>query len=169
MFICYCCNNRRYWPDSEGSTKSYGDCVVTWVRTDDLGSHVVRELLLKHNKTKTTRTVRQVQYNDWPDHGVTETAPFLQFLNTVERVERQGRSKASPLMVHCSAGVGRTGVFMLLRVVIDKLKRRIVPRLSDILVEMRRQRMLLVQTPSQYEFCFDAAIAALEDPSFEYY
>jgi protein tyrosine phosphatase len=84
-------------------------------------------------------------------------------------MERRNPIKGSPLLVHCSAGVGRTGVFLMLRVLLDKLKRRVIPNLGDILEELRRQRMLLVQTPSQYVFCHEAAIAALKDPSVEYY
>eukprot|EP00038_Savillea_parva_P018932 m.25878 g.25878 ORF g.25878 m.25878 type:complete len:987 (+) comp4275_c0_seq1:391-3351(+) len=158
----------RYWPEAQGETETYGDCEVTWLKTQRLKGHDVRELQLKWQGS--TRVIKHVQFYGWPDHGVpTDALEFLDFVGTVERQLRTRSNKQNPFVVHCSAGVGRTGVFLMLYVVLDKLRRRIIPNLADILAEFRRQRMLLVQTPSQFSFCHEAAIAALERTGFEYF
>eukprot|EP00036_Acanthoecidae_sp_10tr_P008281 CAMPEP_0182917854 /NCGR_PEP_ID=MMETSP0105_2-20130417/1740_1 /TAXON_ID=81532 ORGANISM="Acanthoeca-like sp., Strain 10tr" /NCGR_SAMPLE_ID=MMETSP0105_2 /ASSEMBLY_ACC=CAM_ASM_000205 /LENGTH=1145 /DNA_ID=CAMNT_0025054873 /DNA_START=250 /DNA_END=3687 /DNA_ORIENTATION=- len=158
----------QYWPRNEGESEPFGDCEVHWSATTEHKSHVVRELRLVWRGE--TRTVHQVQFIGWPDHGVpTDATDFLRFAQTVDKVKRGTHDKSAPVMVHCSAGVGRTGVFLMLHVLLDKLRRRIVPHLGDVLAELRRQRMLLVQTPSQFQFCHEAAIAALRDPKFEYF
>lgn len=72
---------------------------------------------------------------------------------------------------HCNHGVtqvGRTGVFMMMNIVFDKLRRRIIPDLGAILAEIRKQRMLLVQTAMQFSFCHEAAVTFLNSTEFEY-
>eukprot|EP00041_Stephanoeca_diplocostata_P031894 m.1004042 g.1004042 ORF g.1004042 m.1004042 type:complete len:1187 (+) comp24047_c0_seq1:242-3802(+) len=157
----------QYWPAVEGSTEIYGTVQVLWAGTENAGGYVVREFVMTHRGV--SRTVYQVHFTDWPDHGIpTSARQFVDMMFAVERIKRKVMSRFSPLLVHCSAGVGRTGVFMMMNIVLDKLRRRIIPDLAAILEEIRKQRMLLVQTDMQFKFCHEAAETFLNSDKFEY-
>jgi protein tyrosine phosphatase len=136
------------------------------------------------------RDVSHLQYLGWPDHGVPDTAtPFLTLLRDVSRIERHLlRSKAfasaldlPPLVVHCSAGIGRSGTFICVHAVLEELvgalyDRRLCRRRADGGVRplviaarverMRQQRYGMVQTESQFRFCYAAVLDALQSPGF---
>ena len=110
-----------------------------------------------------TRTVFHVHYTAWPDHGVPSNArDFVAILEAVQRLQARVSEKAGYTVVHCSAGVGRTGVLLLTWILIEKLRRGFLPDAQAVLVELREQRGVLVQTPEQFRFCFAAALAWLE-------
>ena len=117
---------------------------------------------------KTGRSIAHA-LDGWPDHGVPEGPDeFLNMIKVVQELE-DANSAAGPTLVHCSAGVGRTGVFLLVSVILDKLRQSIIPDFTAVLQELRKQRMLLVQMPQQFVFCFEAAIAALKSDDWRYY
>uniref|UniRef100_A0AC35F179 Uncharacterized protein n=1 Tax=Panagrolaimus sp. PS1159 TaxID=55785 RepID=A0AC35F179_9BILA len=95
------------------------------------------------------RTIHQVHFTSWPDHGVPDTVfPLLSFMNYVAEIQSTG-----PIIVHCSAGVGRSGSFIL----IDSMRRHLLQcdriNIQAHLKHIRNQRAKLVQTVDQYIFC----------------
>ena len=124
----------QYWP-SKGS-ELYANCVqVTLVDTAELATHTVRTFVLTplghyaqtqmalntHNANyEPRREVRHYQYTAWPEHGVPEQpTPFLMF---VRRVRAANPLDSGPVVVHCSAGVGRTGCFIVADTLLEKIR-----------------------------------------------
>ena len=84
-------------------------------------------------------------YTAWPDHGVPQFATSLiGFINRVQK--SHDKSKPAPLLVHCSAGVGRTGTFVMLDTMIDRLRNEDSLNVYEFLKHMRGKRMYMVQT-----------------------
>lgn len=165
----------QYWPGGgKGDAVDFGDYKVECADEPvEMGtSTTVLRLLLQRRvagKWSAPVNVFHVQFAGWPDHGVPDGPDeFLHMMKVVQELE-DANSAAGPTLVHCSAGVGRTGVFLLVSVILDKLRQSIIPDFTAVLQELRKQRMLLVQMPQQFVFCFEAAIAALKSDDWRYY
>ena len=90
-------------------------------------------------------TVTHMHYTAWPDHGVPENA--MSVISFIRRVRREHpHSLDQPLLVHCSAGVGRTGTFILLDTVMQQIKNEGTLSIYNVLKNVRDQRMKMVQT-----------------------
>ena len=90
-------------------------------------------------------TVTHMHYTAWPDHGVPENA--MSVISFIRRVRREHpHSLDQPLLVHCSAGVGRTGTFILLDTVMQQMKNEGTLSIYNVLKNVRDQRMKMVQT-----------------------
>ena len=90
-------------------------------------------------------TVTHMHYTAWPDHGVPENA--MSVISFIRRVRREHpHSLDQPLLVHCSAGVGRTGTFILLDTVMQQIKNEGTLSIYNVLRNVRDQRMKMVQT-----------------------
>ena len=86
----------------------------------------------------------QFHFTTWPDHGVPDYAtPILGFHR---RVKSQHKPSRGPLLVHCSAGVGRTGTYIALDNILDQIAAENVVGVSSTIVKARKQRMKMVQT-----------------------
>lgn len=95
----------QYWP-SRG-TEIYGPMSVAISDVQELATYCIRTFQIQKDGYSDSREVKQLQFTAWPDHGVPDhPAPFLQFLR---RVRSLNPPEAGPIIVHCSAGVGRTG------------------------------------------------------------
>ncbi|NXY51166.1 PTPRS phosphatase, partial [Ceuthmochares aereus] len=106
------------------------------------------------NGSSEKREVRQFQFTAWPDHGVPEyPTPFLAFLR---RVKTCNPSDAGPIVVHCSAGVGRTGCFIVIDAMLERIKHEKTVDIYGHVTLMRSQRNYMVQTEDQYSFIHDA-------------
>ncbi|XP_060040613.1 tyrosine-protein phosphatase non-receptor type 21-like, partial [Erinaceus europaeus] len=160
----------RYWPrlGSRHNTVTYGRFkIITRFRTDS-GCYATTGLKMKHLLTGQERTVWHLQYTDWPEHGCPEDIKgFLSYLEEIQSVRRHTNSTSepknpnSPLLVHCSAGVGRTGVVILSEIMIACLEHNEtldVPRMLD---SLRQQRMMMVQTLCQYTFVYRVLVQFL--------
>ena len=89
--------------------------------------------------------VTHYQYTSWPDDEVPQFA--TSFLNFVRRVQKvHDKSKGVPLLVHCSAGVGRTGIFIALDTLLDTMRSETSISVFEVVKDMRRRRVLLIQT-----------------------
>uniref|UniRef100_A0A7M4F1C5 protein-tyrosine-phosphatase n=1 Tax=Crocodylus porosus TaxID=8502 RepID=A0A7M4F1C5_CROPO len=119
----------RYWPDD---TEVYGDIKVTLIETEPLkGYHEIRE-------------IRQFHFTSWPDHGVPCYATGL--LGFVRQVKFLNPPEAGPIVVHCSAGAGRTGCFIAIDIMLDMAENEGVVDIFNCVRELRSQRVNLVQT-----------------------
>ncbi|XP_060737342.1 tyrosine-protein phosphatase non-receptor type 18 isoform X1 [Tachysurus vachellii] len=150
-----------YWaPRDDPST--FGPFTVSTVEESPTNEEViVRTLAVKH--CDETRTVSHFQYMAWPDHGIPVVADGILGMMDSVRV-RQG-CHPGPLLVHCSAGCGRTGVICAIDIVNDLLLKKKIGEdfsIMDLVLELRRQRPSAVQTKEQYEFVFHTVAQMFE-------
>ncbi|XP_061768694.1 receptor-type tyrosine-protein phosphatase S isoform X20 [Nerophis ophidion] len=142
----------QYWPTR--GTETYGLIQVTLLDTVELATYCVRTFALFKNGSSEKREVRQFQFTAWPDHGVPEhPTPFLAFLR---RVKACNPPDAGPMVVHCSAGVGRTGCFIVIDAMMERIKHEKTADIYGHVTLMRTQRNYMVQTEDQYVFIHDA-------------
>ncbi|XP_036170740.1 tyrosine-protein phosphatase non-receptor type 21 isoform X3 [Myotis myotis] len=161
----------RYWPrlGSRHNTVTYGRFKITTRFRTDSGCYATTGLKMKHLLTGQERTVWHLQYTDWPEHGCPEDLKgFLSYLEEIQSVRRHTNSTSEPkgpnppLLVHCSAGVGRTGVVILSEIMIACLEHNEVLDIPRVLDKLRQQRMMLVQTLIQYTFVYRVLIQFLK-------
>ncbi|XP_026500761.1 tyrosine-protein phosphatase corkscrew-like isoform X1 [Vanessa tameamea] len=150
----------RYWPES-GQEETYDELTVKSMSETCYEDYIVREFDVNDNNT--CRTMYQYQYTSWPDHGTpVDTDGVLAFVEDINRrMYRISQEKDGPeqnvLCVHCSAGVGRTGTFIVLDMLIDKIK---LSRFNceidvyDTVKLVRAQRSGMVQNKAQYRFLY---------------
>uniref|UniRef100_A0A4W6G9T7 Tyrosine-protein phosphatase n=1 Tax=Lates calcarifer TaxID=8187 RepID=A0A4W6G9T7_LATCA len=148
----------QYWPNPD-STTTYGNFTVTCHNEEGNSAFLVREMTLTH--TEQQRELTQIQYLAWPDHGVPDdSTDFLDFVALV-RTKRAGQDQ--PMVVHCSAGIGRTGVLITMETALCLMEcgQPVYP--LDIVRTMRDQRAMMIQTPSQYRFVCEAILKVYEE------
>ncbi|XP_053553555.1 tyrosine-protein phosphatase non-receptor type 21 isoform X2 [Bombina bombina] len=162
----------RYWPrlGSRHNTVTYGRFKITTRFRTDSGCYATTGLKIKHLLTGQERTVWHLQYTDWPEHGHPEDSKgFLSYLEEIQSVRRHTNSSTDPnspnppVLVHCSAGVGRTGVVLLSEVMIACLEHNEMLDIPSVLDMLRQQRMMMVQTISQYTFVYKVLIQFLKN------
>ncbi|XP_071768102.1 tyrosine-protein phosphatase non-receptor type 2a [Centroberyx gerrardi] len=153
----------QYWPTTEEQQMSFTDTgfVVRLVSEEDQSYYTIRVLELQNTKTGESREIYHFHYTTWPDFGVPESpASFLNFLFKVRESGSLG-PEHGPSVVHCSAGIGRSGTFSLVDTCLVLMDRRKDPSSVDIqkvLLDMREYRMGLIQTPDQLRFSYMAVI-----------
>uniref|UniRef100_A0A7N8XR94 protein-tyrosine-phosphatase n=1 Tax=Mastacembelus armatus TaxID=205130 RepID=A0A7N8XR94_9TELE len=104
------------------------------------------------------REIRQFHFTGWPDHGVPYHATGL--LGFIRRVKSKTLTNAGPMVVHCSAGAGRTGCFIVIDIMLDMAEREGVVDIYNCVRELRSRRVNMVQTEEQYVFIHDAILEA---------
>ena len=115
-----------YWPQNDGSSLEIGDFTITKKFSSDSGSYCTTTLQLTHTPTKRVRRVWHLQYSGWQDHGCPEDVrQYLAFCEEMGALRRHtvsevaaGKNNNTPVLVHCSAGVGRTGVTILVDILL---------------------------------------------------
>ncbi|XP_066481613.1 tyrosine-protein phosphatase non-receptor type 2 isoform X3 [Tiliqua scincoides] len=153
----------QYWPAKEDDPmmfKETGFCVR--LKAEDVKSYyTVRQLQLENTNTGESRMIFHFHYTTWPDFGVPESpASFLNFLFKV-RESGSLNPEHGPAVIHCSAGIGRSGTFSLVDTCLVLMEKREDPFSVDIkqvLLNMRKYRMGLIQTPDQLRFSYMAVI-----------
>nr|KAF6269564.1 protein tyrosine phosphatase receptor type H [Myotis myotis] len=151
----------HYWPlDAQPCT--HGHLQVTLEGEKVMENWTVRDLKLRHTQEQKTLSVRQFHYVAWPDHGVPHSPdPLLAFW----KVLRQWLDKTpegGPPIVHCSAGVGRTGTLIALDVLLRQLECEGVVGPFSFVKKMRESRPLMVQTEAQYVFLHQCLLRFLQ-------
>ncbi|XP_035245445.1 receptor-type tyrosine-protein phosphatase T isoform X13 [Anguilla anguilla] len=145
----------RYWPDE---TEVYGDVKVTLIETEPLAEYVIRTFTVQKKGHHEIREIRQFHFTSWPDHGVPCYATGL--LGFVRQVKFLNPPDAGPIVVHCSAGAGRTGCFIAVDIMLDMAENEGVVDIFNCIRELRSQRVNMVQTEEQYVFVHDAILEA---------
>jgi len=144
----------RYWPE-EGSEQYHifeVHLVSEHVWCED---YLVRSVYLKNTRTGETRTVTQFHFRSWPAHGVpSSTKALLEFRR---KVNKSYRGRSCPIVVHCSDGVGRSGTYVLIDMVLNRLSKGCKEiDIAATLEHIRDQRGGMVQNRQQFEFCLMA-------------
>uniref|UniRef100_A0A8C7PJW9 protein-tyrosine-phosphatase n=1 Tax=Oncorhynchus mykiss TaxID=8022 RepID=A0A8C7PJW9_ONCMY len=142
----------HYWP-ADREPLYYGDLVVQMLSESVLAEWTIREFKISsEGRPSFPRVVRHFHYTVWPDHGVPETTQSLiEFVRTVrDYIDRAPSTGAT--VVHCSAGVGRTGTFMVLDRVLQQLDSIGTVDVYGCVFDLRLHRSHMVQTEYQYSF-----------------
>ncbi|XP_057169646.1 tyrosine-protein phosphatase non-receptor type 3 isoform X8 [Ursus arctos] len=132
----------QYWPDPP-DVMEHGHFHIRCQSEDCTLAYVFREMLVTNTETGEEHTVTHLQYVAWPDHGVPDdSSDFLEFVNSVRSLRVDGE----PVLVHCSAGIGRTGVLVTMETAMCLTERNLPVYPLDIVRKMRDQRAMMVQT-----------------------
>ncbi|KAL8605903.1 hypothetical protein ACOMHN_059693 [Nucella lapillus] len=148
----------EYWP-AQGSTLSTGHVEVTGVEEEERAHYVIRLFNIRKLQSPEQRQVRQYHYVKWMDHEVPATTPLVEFWRYV-RARAPRTATAPPLLVHCSAGVGRTGTYIALDILIDQSQQQQDISLYSTVDNLRNYRCHMVQNKGQYEFLHEAVLEA---------
>ncbi|XP_074920814.1 receptor-type tyrosine-protein phosphatase V-like [Chelonoidis abingdonii] len=141
----------HYWP-SELSLVSYGHIHVDLLSQSSADEWTMRTFKLWHEDLREERHVTHLHYTAWPDHGIPEsTASLMAFLD-LARGHMQKAKGSGPTLVHCSAGVGRSGTFIALDRLLQQLKQEKVVDVFNTIYTMRMSRYSMIQTLGQYVF-----------------
>ncbi|KRT83423.1 hypothetical protein AMK59_3364, partial [Oryctes borbonicus] len=150
----------QYWPDIN-ETNTYGDISVTF--SERLVFAEYESKTFKVINQRKERTVSHLHFTCWPDHGIPfypqSLAPFLKRIESIP-------SGRSPIVVHCSAGVGRTGTLILCDISLRMATNTGYVDLSYHLHKLREQRINLVDNISQYKLAHLALLHCLVEPDF---
>uniref|UniRef100_A0A8C1BNQ8 protein-tyrosine-phosphatase n=1 Tax=Cyprinus carpio carpio TaxID=630221 RepID=A0A8C1BNQ8_CYPCA len=145
----------EYWP---AETKRFSNLTVMNISEIPLEDWTLRDFEVKNVKTAESRSVRHFHFTAWPDHGVPETTELLINFRHLVREHMDQYSRHSPTLVHCSAGVGRTGTFIAIDRLIFQIEQEGVVDVYGIIHDLRMHRPLMVQTEDQYVFLNQCAM-----------
>nr|XP_040032057.1 receptor-type tyrosine-protein phosphatase H-like isoform X6 [Gasterosteus aculeatus aculeatus] len=151
----------QYWP-ADRKPCSHGELSVSTRFEQKEPNWTLREFRVKHRHYSEERTVRHFHFTAWPDHGVPQgTGVLIQFRGLVRR-HIEGEGAEAPTVVHCSAGVGRTGTIIALDVLLQQLERERAVGINAFVRKMRLSRPHMVQTESQYVFLHQCIMDCLQ-------
>ncbi|KAM9429339.1 tyrosine-protein phosphatase non-receptor type 18-like [Salvelinus alpinus] len=151
----------RYWTTFKETTHFGPFIVSNFEESSPYEEVVFRTLTVRYHEE--TRKISQFQYTAWPDHDVPYTVYGI--LGMMDMARKDQGNNTSPVLIHCSAGCGRTGVICALDYVHDLLVTKQIKEdfsIMKVVVELRRQRPSAVQTKEQYQFVFSAVAYMFE-------
>lgn len=159
----------QYWEPTEGGLAEFGCFQIRTMTVESNEDYTVAELELKNTKTDEVRCVSHWQFTSWPDYGVPASArAMLNFLQRAREKQAEmvrslgdlwaGHPRGPPIVVHCSAGIGRTGTFITLDICISRLEDVGTADIKGTVEKIRSQRAYSIQMPDQYVFCHLALI-----------
>ncbi|KFW68581.1 Receptor-type tyrosine-protein phosphatase C, partial [Pygoscelis adeliae] len=147
----------QYWPSMENGSATYGDIIVKINESKTCPDYVIQKLHITNARERTAgRDVTHIQFTSWPDHGVPEDPHLL--LKLRRRVNALSNFFSGPIVVHCSAGVGRTGTYIGIDAMLEGLDAEGRVDVYGYVVKLRRQRCLMVQVESQYILIHQALV-----------
>ncbi|XP_047610848.1 receptor-type tyrosine-protein phosphatase C isoform X6 [Phacochoerus africanus] len=147
----------EYWPSMEEGSHAYGDVIVEVNEHKRCPDYIIQKFTITNRKEKINgRAVTHIQFTSWPDHGVPEDPHLL--LKLRRRVNAFSNFFSGPIVVHCSAGVGRTGTYIGIDAMLEGLEAENKVDVYGYVVKLRRQRCLMVQVEAQYILIHQALV-----------
>ena len=147
----------RYW-DNNIKMENY---TIMLKNEENKDQYIIRDILLR-NKNNQERIIKQIHYTGWPDHGVPDIQDGKVFDVFSEIIEKTDQYKGDgPIVVHCSAGVGRTGTYISMYYLEKEIKKQINDKVEEIkfsifnlVRKLKEMRLYLVQNCEQYLFIY---------------
>ncbi|KFM68936.1 Tyrosine-protein phosphatase non-receptor type 23, partial [Stegodyphus mimosarum] len=154
-----------YFPKERGQVLTCGAYEISLHNHKEKNGFVERMINITHIKNRTSRVVVHLQFTQWPSSGVPQSpAPLLQFISDVISYQKQQRNLLRPVVVHCSAGIGRSGCFCLITALVTEMNSGHGPRdVAQIAGTVSQQRKFLIQEKEQLKFCYDAVLYYAQD------
>lgn len=149
-----------YWPEFE-QTQEIGPFRIHYTARSRRDDYTIRTMALTHIESGASRLVTQAHFTSWPDQGVPLPEPFAEFCDVVDATISS--SPPAPIVVHCSAGVGRTGVFIACKEILEHMRVYLAEGTLRMLFlfdvkntvrKMRTMRPFMVQNRDQYVFVY---------------
>ncbi|XP_053943465.1 receptor-type tyrosine-protein phosphatase V-like isoform X3 [Cuculus canorus] len=167
IMLTVCMENGRvlcdhYWP-SESAPVSYGQIQVHLLMQSSSEEWTMRKFKLWHEGLQAERHVSHLHYTAWPDHGIPESTTSIMTFRELAREHIQSTKDTGPTLVHCSAGVGRTGTFIALDRLLQQMKQENVVDIFGVVYTLRMNRYQMIQTLSQYIFLHSCILDKILD------
>ncbi|XP_053260707.1 phosphatidylinositol phosphatase PTPRQ isoform X4 [Podarcis raffonei] len=147
----------QYWPEDNIPVTVFGDIVITKLVEDVQIDWTIRDLKIERHGD--CMMVRQCNFTAWPEHGVPETTASL--VHFVKLIRASRAHDSTPIVVHCSAGVGRTGVYIALDHLTQHINDHDFVDIYGLVAELRSERMCMVQNLAQYIFLHQCVLDLL--------
>ncbi|XP_005094848.1 tyrosine-protein phosphatase non-receptor type 9 isoform X2 [Aplysia californica] len=158
----------QYWPNEEEADEQFEEFIVYNNGMSQNKDFIETVLMLHNTNSGESRQISHLQFISWPDYGVPPAAPFLDFLFRVRSIQEKatkdmasdwtGHPLGPPIIVHCSAGIGRTGTFITVDICLRRLEDVGTVDVRETVRRIRSQRAFSIQMPDQYVFCHQAVI-----------
>lgn len=154
----------KYWPTPGDQTMVFGVYTVDYINIEIHEDFIVTQLKLTNTRSEVSRDIWHMQFRSWPDFGTPETSDaILKYRDSVlkkqlDAIEITGGSSYPPIVVHCSAGIGRSGTFVTIDICIQKLETTGLVDVKSVVEKLRQQRYNSIQTKDQYIFCYKSMI-----------
>uniref|UniRef100_A0A8C2DEX6 protein-tyrosine-phosphatase n=1 Tax=Cyprinus carpio TaxID=7962 RepID=A0A8C2DEX6_CYPCA len=151
----------RYWPESKDDVFVCEPFTIYYESDENKGEYLTRTLKVTFKQV--SRTLKQLHYVNWPDHGVPDSIPAI--LELLQDMRIYQDHDEIPICIHCSAGCGRTGALCAIDYTWNLLKRQMIPEnfsIFELVKDMRTQRPSVVQTKEQYELVYRTIKLLLE-------
>ncbi|CAG2189960.1 Receptor-type tyrosine-protein phosphatase zeta,Tyrosine-protein phosphatase non-receptor type 7,Receptor-type tyrosine-protein phosphatase eta,Receptor-type tyrosine-protein phosphatase R,Tyrosine-protein phosphatase non-receptor type 5,Receptor-type tyrosine-protein phosphatase S,Receptor-type tyrosine-protein phosphatase beta,Receptor-type tyrosine-protein phosphatase O,Receptor-type tyrosine-protein phosphatase kappa,Receptor-type tyrosine-protein phosphatase delta,Receptor-type tyrosine-protein phosph len=152
----------QYWPDAVNEPMEVDNYRLTMTKVKEHTLYVYRLIIFNNmNANQKDRKVHQFHFTQWPDHGVPDSTKLVYFYR---KVKSQHCNQNGPMVVHCSAGVGRTGTFIAIDALYQHGNKVGYVDIMEYVQMMRKDRMNMIQTHEQYETVFEALLELFTIP-----
>ena len=154
----------QYWPSSNNPIMMAGSYAIECLNQEFHDDFIVTHLRLTSTKSQVSRDIWHLQFISWPDFGTPDTSTaLLKYRDSIikkqhEAIEQTASTSYPPLVVHCSAGVGRSGTFVAIDIYIQKFETTGLVDIKSVVTKLREQRYYSIQTRHQYIFCYMALV-----------
>ncbi|KAK3094575.1 hypothetical protein FSP39_003588 [Pinctada imbricata] len=146
---------KKYWPE-EKQMETYGKITVTNNYKEEYADFTITNLTVMNSGGKLE--VRHLHFTSWPDKDVPQyVTPMVEFSQKV-----RSYIDDTPLLVHCSAGIGRSGTFIALDKLLDQAASEDRVSVYQCVLNMRKERVNMIQTAEQYKFLHEALLEAIQ-------
>ncbi|KAM9304020.1 tyrosine-protein phosphatase non-receptor type 23 [Morus bassanus] len=154
----------RYFPPERGQPVVQGPITLVLTSLKVAPTHVERMITLQYRDQSLKRTIIHLQFTSWPELGLPDSkGSLLRFIQEVHGHYLHQRPLHTPVVVHCSSGVGRTGAFCLLYAAMQEVEAgNGIPDLAQLVKRMRQQRKHMLQEKLHLKFCYEAVLLHAE-------
>ncbi|XP_071950746.1 receptor-type tyrosine-protein phosphatase T-like [Antedon mediterranea] len=153
--------SEKYWPDLKNASL-YGDIMVTNAEEQDNINYIIRKFQLQMEGSEEIHFVWHYHFISWPDKSVpSEVTHLVDFIHKFKDEKKKASPDTGPIIVHCSAGAGRTGTVIAISAMLDMLKQKQSVDVFNFVKRMRDKRIQMVQTQEQYIFIYELLLEVL--------
>ncbi|XP_068806305.1 FERM and PDZ domain-containing protein 2 isoform X2 [Struthio camelus] len=150
----------RYWPEPPHESIDLDNFHLRLGSYQILEYFVIRVIEVINKQTEEKRSISHLQFTTWPDHGTPQLAEQLvKFICYMRKAHKTG----GPVVAHCSAGIGRSGVLLCVEVLLSYIEKDLCFNIKQIVRDLRHQRFGMIQTKEQYLFCYEVVLKVLQN------